>query len=198
MSNEPLSNEALSQMTKPQLQELCRTYNIKGFSTLNKARLIELIQQHTRVIPSSVSERTVEVEEEKEPEETSVREESLRTRIQALYNELQQYSEQEQMALLRPYFTLLRAQDQIEEKVQSSSPIDLDVKEDEKEDDEIFHIPYEERVRTITSDAYRTPIEITDPEDIANVLNTIEDTNEDVFKQIPMIRRNIQKCLGLV
>lgn len=95
--------------------------------------------------------------------------------IEQLYESLQKFPIQTRNILLYPYFEL---------KQLSIPEVDV-VVEYEKE-----------RPRTISS--IQKPIPIINQNDIANVLNNIEKKSDDTFKQIPFIRNNIKKCLGLI
>ena len=76
------------------------------------------------------------------------------------------------------------------------------------EQKEEIPLDYEARIRSVESDLIRRPIrpieqrgkiQILDPKDMANLLNKLENDNEnDVLRQIPLIERNVQKCLGLI
>ncbi len=197
-----VSSKDIQEMKKPALQQLCRDLKIRGFSTCNVEELKKLLLTH---LPSGETEEKEDEKEEEKEEEKDEKEkeeekenekEDLRQRIESIYLSLQKYTVEEQVQLLSPYFTLPIVQQDSAPSAYTS--MDLEVKEEVKEEDEIYTIPYEERVRTITSGSMRPPVLIEDPEDLSNVLNAIEDTSEEVFKQIPLVRRNIQKCLGLV
>jgi hypothetical protein len=133
------------------------------------------------------------------------KEEPIQVRIQQLHEELKTYSEEEQSALLFPYFKVI-VDIPTETIIQAAEPVEIpldvteiQVIEDEKYEDEGLDL--ENRVRTISSasDTQAQPIKIIDPNDIVNILNQIEvKEDEKQFKQIPFIRRNVQKCLGLI
>ncbi len=213
------STEELNALSKKRLQEICKERQWKNYSQLNKPELVNWIltqQQQSPEDTASLPRRELQqmcrdkgmtgcssLSKEELVAQLRGDETYLKVHIDALFDALQAYPREQQLVLLAPHFTLM-GEGLVEETKEGEFPTDEEIRQrleeirvpvDEVEEEE-GQIPYENRVKTVSASTVPV-VQILDENDIANVLNRIETENEDVFRKIPLMRKNVRKCLGL-